>query len=409
MKRIEYMLKNELEQLHSKALRFHNEYLNSDEPSKVHKLLKIQQQFCSEYDLEYIVKKISLDNYCLGNRNLNTFSYKIEQELRGLGSARGGASDKFIVFFSNKEQRFKSGQHYPKDVEKAFEIVKADLYKIYVAANQDKIEEIESTRFWYIIKYKIYWTYNPKHDIPVFKRDHVNLIIKKWALQCQKDDSSKRKALYSFKSNDEVFSQMTNVEFMSFIYSPYSGLGLKQEDEVEDENNTFECEDKKIEDFKGSYVKNSKQNKLVHQNRNIIRKNVDYEALNKKRRTLGKFGELLIVNDESSKLLTLGLNKTVEHSSVEIGDGLGYDIRSYDKEGNELYIEVKTTTSDRIDGFFITQNELDKARLYKDRYMLYRIYSLNRKKGTYKVEIYTYDDLVENFNLTATQYRVETK
>ena len=40
------------------------------------------------------------------------------------------------------------------------------------------------------------------------------------------------------------------------------------------------------------------------------------------------------------------------------GDGAGYDILSYDVDGAEIYIEVKTTLKDKNAGFIITDNEL---------------------------------------------------
>lgn len=399
----------EIEKLRNKASRFFDEYLKSEEPQKENELMQLRLRFIHDFDLEYITKNITLNNYCLGKSNRNSFSYRIEIQLRGLGSAKGGASDKFIVFYSNKNQRFQTGQHYPKDVNVAFDWVKEDLYKIYAAAKQDKIEDIVSTRFWYIIKYKIYWTYNPEHDIPVFKRDHVNKIIKKWNISCDKDETSKRKALYDFKTNDPVFSKMTNVQFMHFIYSPYSGLDLKEEDE-ETENDLFNTIDEiKLENFVGSYENNSKQNKITQKNRDIVKKNVDFTSLQEKKRTLGKFGELLIINDESRKLRAHGIDKLVEHSSVEIGDGLGYDILSYDEKGQFLYIEVKTTTSSRIDGFYLSENERKKAESLKNNYRLYRIYSLNKKTGKYKVAIFTYDELFDRFSMIVTQYQVEEK
>ena len=44
------------------------------------------------------------------------------------------------------------------------------------------------------------------------------------------------------------------------------------------------------------------------------------------------------------------------HASKEEGDGLGlgYDIWYWDKNGKEIHVEVKTTTSNYVDGFEIT-------------------------------------------------------
>ena len=60
----------------------------------------------------------------------------------------------------------------------------------------------------------------------------------------------------------------------------------------------------------------------------------------------------------------------------EVDNSLGYDILSYEQEGNPRYIEVKTTEH-RIDNgelyFFISQNELEKAKTLKN-YWVYQVY-----------------------------------
>lgn len=77
-----------------------------------------------------------------------------------------------------------------------------------------------------------------------------------------------------------------------------------------------------------------------------FRRKVDYVALQIENSNLGKLGELLVVEWEKKTLRQCGrqdLASQVEHVSETLGDGVGYDILSFDKYGNEKYIEVKTT------------------------------------------------------------------
>ena len=402
------MNENELKKLHKKAEEYHKRYLADETDKYDSHLMDLRLEFVNDYDLSFLEKDLSIKNYSIGDDKKDTFSYRLEQKLSGLGSARGGTSEKFIVFFSNKRNRYKSARYFPSDVDKAFLIVKEDLIKIYKAARENKIEDVVSTRFWYIIKYKIYWTYNPNYDIPVFNKDHVNTIIKKWGITCQKDEISKRKALYEFKINDPSFSKMTHLEFMRFIYSSHSGLHLKPEEDSESDPLDIP-ENIDLENFRGQYIDNPTQNSLVSNNRTIARRNVDYDKLNKKKRNLGKFGELLIVNDETSKLKALGINKEVEHSSIVKGDGLGYDIVSYDEHGDVLYIEVKTTKANIIDGFYISENEREFAEKHKKNYKLYRVHNLDLDSGLYSVATFSYSEIRDRFDLRPAQYFAKIK
>ena len=69
------------------------------------------------------------------------------------------------------------------------------------------------------------------------------------------------------------------------------------------------------------------------------------------------------------------------------GDGLGYDILSYDKHGNPMYIEVKTTTGPENGGIFITANELEMSEKHSEQYYLYRVYDFDISKMEGKLSV----------------------
>lgn len=79
----------------------------------------------------------------------------------------------------------------------------------------------------------------------------------------------------------------------------------------------------------------------------------------------GDLGELWVISEEKQKLLKANkpkLAKKVKHVAKDKGDGLGYDILSFDINGNEIYIEVKTTKGNIYSTFFITRNELERSK-----------------------------------------------
>lgn len=394
-------MKINIELIRDRAERFHKEYLSKRKDNE-EKLLKLREKFVNYYNLSFIETKLTKANYCLGDKNKNSFCYKVEYFLSGLGSAKGGFSGKFILYYSNKIKDYKSGKTYPTNTDQAFELARKSIIKIYNAAINDRIEDVEGANFWYVINYKIYWLYNPRSDIPVFKKKHIDKIIKKWNISTINTDSSKRKALFRFKNTDPVFSQMTNVEFMHFLYSPYSGLQLKENDSNQ-EMEHFENEDIPLEMFAGQYVNDSHFiSKRITSNK--IYKNTDYLELETKKRTVGMFGEFLILNDENKKLKSLGIHEKAEHSSKDVGDGLGYDITSFDKNRKPIYIEVKTTKKNEADNFYVSANEYKVANQLKDRYFIYRVFCLNKKTGKYKVRIYSFEDIDKLFKREPVNY-----
>lgn len=101
---------------------------------------------------------------------------------------------------------------------------------------------------------------------------------------------------------------------------------------------------------------------------------------------IGLDGEQWVVHFEKTRLRVAGrpeLAEAVEHVSVSRGDGLGYDILSYDTNERELHIEVKSTPFKIGTPFMITRNELEHARRHSDAARLYRVFQLYQQPRLY--------------------------
>jgi len=141
------------------------------------------------------------------------------------------------------------------------------------------------------------------------------------------------------------------------------------------------------------------------------RKTPDYGLKDSKNRKLGLEGELLVLNQEKDYLRQKNrddLADKVLHTSVVEGDGAGYDIKSFDYEGNIKYIEVKTTRSSANTSFFISPNELEFSKQNKNHYFLYRLYEYQIDTSSSKAYILE-GDLSDQINITPTQFKAHIK
>lgn len=136
---------------------------------------------------------------------------------------------------------------------------------------------------------------------------------------------------------------------------------------------------------------------------------IDYVEREKKLKEIGNLGEQFIFFQEREKVKQYNLSKSkkVVWVSRDKGDGLGYDILSYDAHGNEMFIEVKTTTGTEDTSFYISANELEKSKLYASNYYLYRVYEFDTKtaEGQYSIR----QGSLENLCLVPQSYRVDFK
>lgn len=108
---------------------------------------------------------------------------------------------------------------------------------------------------------------------------------------------------------------------------------------------------------------------------------IDYQELEARNRRLGRAGEESVVRLERRRLQQAGaerLAREVRHVAVEDGDGLGYDVQSFDLDGRERFIEVKTTRSIRELPFLVTRNEVAFSAEVDSQFSLYRLFHFGR-------------------------------
>jgi len=94
-------------------------------------------------------------------------------------------------------------------------------------------------------------------------------------------------------------------------------------------------------------------------------------------RKLGQLGEQLVWERERKKLMKAGkddLAGKVRLVSQLDGDGVGYDIRSFEQSGEERLIEVKTTNGPATTDFFLSRTERDVSVEKSDVWRLHRVH-----------------------------------
>lgn len=104
---------------------------------------------------------------------------------------------------------------------------------------------------------------------------------------------------------------------------------------------------------------------------------------------IGEEGEQFVIEYERRRLAEIGkehLISSIKQMSI-IDVSAGYDILSFDENENEIYIEVKSTTTSMLE-FDLTKNELEKSKRFGKSYWIYRVIKLR----TSSPEIVTFQD-----------------
>ena len=106
---------------------------------------------------------------------------------------------------------------------------------------------------------------------------------------------------------------------------------------------------------------------------------IDWASQDASNRKLGLAGEKWVLKDEIRLLNIAGrqdLAQKVKHVAL-FDSSAGYDIISFDVDGTQKKIEVKTTKGSRSTPFFISINEVLTSSEHPEDYWLYRLFEFN--------------------------------
>lgn len=105
-------------------------------------------------------------------------------------------------------------------------------------------------------------------------------------------------------------------------------------------------------------------------------------------RSLGKAGEAFVLDVERKHLAEVDrkdLARKVRWVAAEDGDGAGYDICSFDLDGHERLIEVKTTNGAARTPFFLSRNESELAAERPADWRIYRVHLFARQPRIFTI------------------------
>lgn len=104
-------------------------------------------------------------------------------------------------------------------------------------------------------------------------------------------------------------------------------------------------------------------------------------------RDLGQRGEEYALENERSTLWNAGrqdLARRIKHVSKD-SDGFGYDIHSFDLNGNDRLVEVKTTMGTVTTPFFLSENERLVSIERKNHFRLLRLYEFAKAPRAFEL------------------------
>ncbi|MDR5586024.1 MULTISPECIES: DUF3883 domain-containing protein [Clostridium] len=392
---------------------FINSNLSDEKNKEFKKLEKLRQEFINKFKLDTILS-LEIDKYIVGKKGLinggdDTFCYWLETKLMNLGKIKGGstADKKFGVYYgktkNEDEKKYRTINKWGNNYQEAFGNIKLSIYHLLMDGKNEDFIKIHENKLSPMFKGKILSTYFPEKYISIFSEEHIDYFLQHLPIYFEYEKAKtiemKKQLLLEFKQNDEKMKLWNNYIYMVFLYTYYSP---KKKDNSGDKGK-YQL-NPKVDYIDFNYIGRLENDKSV-KGKN---KKPDYEKEMKRKKYIGNLGENIVFNEQIKSLRKIGREDLAEKVTVVSteDDRLGYDILSFDKHGNEIYIEVKSTisTANNIN-FIITDNEYRQA-MEKENYMIYLIYEVETNNP--KIHILNKNMLKKDY-MQPIAYRVRIK
>ncbi|MBV5246743.1 AAA family ATPase [Mycolicibacterium sp. PAM1] len=164
---------------------------------------------------------LPLEDYALGQDNLDTVSYWLEYKTLDIGSIKGGSSSKHLIYRRREDGTWR----YPKEYdspEQAWDTIRAgfvDMLKLADRSDFDGLDEIKALTGAPAVRTKLLYMYFPDEFVPVSSRAAIDHF-----LQVLGDESpstsavrGNRQLLSALRQIPEL-SDLTNQELGHFLY-----------------------------------------------------------------------------------------------------------------------------------------------------------------------------------------------
>ncbi len=386
------------------------------------KLEEKRQRFLKLFPKEKF-SNLKIENYALQKGEAgskNSFCYWLENELKELGNIHGATARKFGVYYGVSKSepnsyKWRITSRFGNSKEEAFSNIKSAIISLLNSAENNNIQDIRDNPLSNLFKGKILSTYFPDKFLSIFDNKHLEYFLDKLDLiySDSDDEISKREILIDFKNKDKVMSKWKIYEFSKFLYESFGRPSKKEEAPNELKEYLENRKDyPKIKEVNAEFVNlkiNPENIELERKETKSFGKVVDFEKENKINKLLGNRGEEIVFNLEKNYLKNIGKNELankIKWVSKE-DDSLGYDILSFEDDGTEKYIEVKSTSqSENCNAnFLISSNQHSKAKRIKNYYFYIVFNAKGKEPRVWKIkEPLQYEN--KGLTLTPISFRV---
>lgn len=179
-----------------------------------------RKAFTEKYTPEKI-SDLTLEEYCIGRQNRDSFCYGLEYGLEKLGNIRGSYSSKFGVWFSAESGEYKFTKKWKgKTPEETLGKILEEIVKLLDYGKSKNIKAIDESPLSAVVKLKLLATFYPDSFLCISSSEHLDIFAKEFGIGNvgRLSPVAKNTELMKCKNSDPLTRDWSDYTFMIFLY-----------------------------------------------------------------------------------------------------------------------------------------------------------------------------------------------
>ena len=194
----------------------------SEYESEYKRLESLRKSFVDHYNMKRLMD-MKKEDYVIGLERKDTFCYRIENELKGLGDIHGSPATKFGLYYGtlgdDKEDKYRLSPKFGEDINSGFEEIKKEIVYLRMAGDRGEYDKIRACKLQSLFRGKILSTYFPEKYLAVFAEDHLNHFMDMLGMKVvSRSVLDMQDCLVAWKNSQEYLKDLNNYYFTKFLY-----------------------------------------------------------------------------------------------------------------------------------------------------------------------------------------------
>ncbi|MBA6263920.1 DUF3883 domain-containing protein [Colwellia sp. Bg11-12] len=293
------------------------------------------------------ISKLRIKDYVYGlGKDSETFCRHVQDKTEKWARIRAGQPTKYGVYYGKETYQF--AEKYGSNWKDVFNKVKFHLQQLLTDGENLHFDKVDKNPLAQTFKAKVLSLYYPEKYLNVCGKNYIKDITRGLGWDCSISISKQQHLLFKEKLKHPETKYWTNPKFMSFLDRRY----------IKENLNSTACKD-------------------VSKPRQKPNKIVDFDVLQEMRNKIGKISEQYALKFEKQRLTGLGLKYLVDKIEDRSNKpSFGYDLLSFEADGSERQIEVKTVSKKEckekgVYRYFISSNEFSVSKEPDKNYHYY--------------------------------------